>query len=275
MSLTSYADLGRASEVVSRAIRHGAVSHAYIIEGDHTTDKFGFAVAFAKALLCAEAPGEGCDQCLTCRKIDSGNYEDLYVLRPEASRAGGTLSLRDQAAEALQERLRLKPTGGDRNIAIVEGADLMTARAQNRFLKTLEEPADGTVILLLSENTENLLPTIRSRCIVLRVGASGASGTSEMGECAEEILGMVSRRAFFFDIQKTLEKQVKDRQSANAFLDALERALSQAMRDGGTSFSRGAIAEAISLVEHARMDIRRNVNQKYAIRSLILKLEEF
>ena len=96
-----------------------------------------------------------------------------------------------------------------------------------------------------------------------------------MGRFAAEILEQVSQKSFFFDIQKALDKRVKDRQSADAFLDALEVVLSQAMKDGGSSFSRGAIAEAISLVEQARMDIRRNVNQKYAIRSLILKLEEF
>ena len=96
-----------------------------------------------------------------------------------------------------------------------------------------------------------------------------------MGRFAAEILEQVSQKSFFFDIQKALDKRVKDRQSADAFLDALEVVLSQAMKDGGSSFRRGAIAEAISLVEQARMDIRRNVNQKYAIRSLILKLEEF
>ena len=233
---------------VSSAILHGMVPHAYIIEGDHNTDKSGFARAFAKALLCAEAPGEGCDQCRTCRRIDSGNYEDLYCIGPEASRSGSVASIRDQAAEDLQNRLRLKPTGGDRNIAIVEGADHMTVRAQNRFLKTLEEPSEGTVIMLLSENVENLLPTIRSRCIILRLGAPTSSVEHEMGRYAAEIQDQVSQKSFFF---------------------------SQAMKDGGSSFSRGAIAEAISLVEQARMDIRRNVNQKYAIRSLILKLEEF
>jgi hypothetical protein len=71
------------------------------------------------------------------------------------------------------------------------------------------------------------------------------------------------------------DKAIKGTQEAGAFLDALESAMSIRMRKGGTSMSRAAIAEGISLVEQTRMAVRRNVNQKYAIRSLILKLEEY
>ena len=97
-------------------------------------------------------PG-GC--AIGARPIDcllyTSNHEDIFYVRKDGN------SIKDENMSALQERLKNKPLG-ERNIAIVEDADTMTLRAQNRILKTLEEPPSGTVIILLSENTE-------SRCV--------------------------------------------------------------------------------------------------------------
>ena len=200
MGLRAYGKYGDAGDKLSQAIRTGRISHAYIIEGDHNVDKLGFAMEFVKALLCPEDPGEGCGLCSTCRRVENGNYEDLYLVQPDRDDKKATLSIKDADIEELQANLKMKPTGGDRNIAIIDGCDGMTPRAQNRFLKTLEEPAPGTVILLLSENMENLLPTIRSRCVHYRLNTPADAGGLPMLQLAWDLLDMDSRYVIFFEM---------------------------------------------------------------------------
>ena len=267
MSLREYKEFGRLPERISRAISCGNVSHAYIIEGDSCVDKRKFSKDFVKAILCSLEPGFGCDQCVVCRKIDHDNYEDLYAAQAD------DFSVKDAAISALQEKLKNKPSGGMRNIAIIEDADTMTVRAQNRLLKTLEEPNDGTVIVLLSENTENLLQTITSRCIIYRLGNFINSNENSNLSGAEEIMEMIFAGAYFCDIKDRLGKIVKDRKEAFQLLDGLERLYRRYLTaDGPQAVRKEKLIANIKYIEEARRDLLANVNYKYAIRNLILKL---
>ena len=267
MSLRDYREYGRLIERISKAIANGNISHAYIIEGDSCIDKERFAKDFIKAVLCLEEPGYGCDRCVNCRKIDHDNYEDLYILRADE------LSLKDAAVSGLQENLKNKPSAGSRNAAIIEGADTMTARAQNRLLKTLEEPNPGTIIILLSENTENLLPTITSRCIIYRLGNFVQYYQNEKLAFAQKIMDMVMEESYFCDLKYVLMKGVKDRKEAFMLLDGLERLFSRDLAgDGAGAMRKEKIIENVKYVEEARRDLLANVNYKYAIRNLILKI---
>lgn len=267
MSLRDYKEFGRLTERISRAIASGNVSHAYIIEGDSCIDKAAFAKDFVKAVLCRENPGFGCDACVICRKIDHDNYEDMYTVKAD------DLSLKDAAISALQEKLKNKPTGGMRNIAIIEDADTMTARAQNRLLKTLEEPNPGTVMILLSENTENLLQTITSRCIVYRLGNFISNTENVKLESAEELVSMITQGAYFCDLKDFLGKIVKERKDAFQLLDGLER-LYRGYLTGEEPLPvrKEKMIINIKYIEEARRDLLANVNYKYAIRNLILKI---
>ncbi|MEY8299275.1 MAG: hypothetical protein ACLRJC_18125 [Emergencia timonensis] len=267
MSLRDYNEYKRLIERISKAIINANVSHAYIIEGDSCIDKEAFAKDFIKAVLCLEEPGFGCDRCVNCRKIDHDNYEDMYILRADE------LSLKDAAVSGLQENLKNKPSAGNRNIAIIEGADSMTPRAQNRLLKTLEEPNPGTIIILLSENTENLLQTITSRCIIYRLGNFVQSNQNDKLAFAQKIIDMVLEGCYFCDLKETLTKGVKDRKEAFMLLDGLERLFSGDMAGDDTGAMRKEkIIENVRYVEEARRDLLANVNYKYAIRNLILKI---
>ncbi|MFQ9893209.1 MAG: hypothetical protein ACLRWH_08615 [Emergencia sp.] len=267
MSLKDYGQYGKLIEKISSAIENGNVSHAYIIEGDSCIDKEKFARDFTKAVLCKEAPGIGCDQCVNCRKIDHDNYEDMYFARSDE------LSLKDAEIAGLQEKLKNRPTAGLRNIAVIEGADTMTVRAQNRLLKTLEEPNPGTILFLLSENTENLLPTINSRCITYRLGNFlNAEVEMDLG-FAEELMGMVIEHAYFCDLKTKLDKNIKDRKDAFALLDGLERLFRQYLTgQRQVSIRKEKLILYVNYVEEARRDLLVNVNYKYAIRNLILKI---
>ena len=274
MPLSDYIRYGKSAERLGAAIRCGRVSHAYLIEGDRNTDKNGFAEAFASALLCREAPGEGCGSCSTCRKIRDGNYEDLYVVEPQDTTSGktGSLSIKDADCEELQARLKLRPSAGERNIAVIREAGTMTERAQTRLLKTLEEPPAGTVIMLLTENEEELLPTIRSRTARIRLQELEKVSETPLSEAAERIISMIRRKAFFFDIKKELDTIVKDRRDALALLEAVTACLERELRTG-TGEQAEKAARAILLTEKAKRTASGSASYQYAVRDLILKLK--
>lgn len=267
MSLRDFAGFGPLAERLHRVIVNGNVSHAYIIEGDSCIDKVGFVKNFIKAILCEEEPGYGCDFCVNCRKVDHDNYEDLYHIKAD------DLSVKDAMVSTLQEKLKTKPSGGMRNIAIIEDADSMTVRAQNRLLKTLEEPNAGTVLFLLSENTENLLPTITSRCIIYRLSNFVLDEDAVDLRFARELMDMVIEGAYFSDLKDKLTKDVKDRKEAFVLLDGLERLFREYLiSEGAGAFRKERVIEYVKYVEEARRDLLANVNYKYAIRNLILKI---
>ena len=269
MSLKNYKEYSDISARLGEAIRKDRLSHAYIIEGDNLSQKEEYAIDIAKAVLCKAEPGIGCDQCIICRKIEHGNYQDLYIVESD------NRSVKDKDVLQLQQDLMNVPTGeGERNIAIVPDADTMTVRAQNRFLKTLEEPQVGTIIMLLAENSEKLLPTIKSRCQTIRLFGNGEAIEGDYDDVATSIIGMIKRKSYYFEIKEKLESEVKDRKASETFLDSMEHIARRAMLGESDVMSTEEAAGLIPLVEQARKDIKINVNHKYALGDLILKLEE-
>ncbi len=277
MTLSAYGKYGSAASKLGDAVRSGIVSHAYIIEGDNNIDKIGFARAFCQALTCREMPGEGCGRCVNCRKIADGNHEDLYVVEPDDQTAAktGTNSIKDAAVEELQVRLKEKPTAGEHNMAVISDGDTMTTRAQTRFLKTLEEPPEGTVIMILSENSEELLPTINSRCVNIRLYDVSGSDSTEGTEEAEKILRMIINREYFADVKAELDKAVKSRQDAYVLLDGMESMVGSIVK--GRSELRmepGQAMEGTQLIEETRRDIKLGAGYNYRMRGLVLRLGE-
>lgn len=277
MTLSAYGKYGNAAARLGDAVRSGIVSHAYIIEGDSNIDKMGFARAFCQALTCKEMPGEGCGKCVNCRKIADGNHEDLYVVEPDDTTASksGTNSIKDAAVEELQVRLKEKPTAGGHNMAVISGGDTMTARAQTRFLKTLEEPPEGTVIMILSENSEELLPTINSRCVNIRLYDVNGEDRTEGSETAGRILGMIMDKAYFADVKAELDKSVKSRQDAYELLDGMESLIGAIVRGNkDISMTPEQAEKSTELIEEARRDIKLGAGYNYRIRDLVLLIGE-
>ena len=260
---------------ISRSIVSGSVSHAYIIEGDSQCDKLGFAKEFLKAVNCLNAPGIGCDSCISCRKIDHDNCEDLYVIEAEYNSSKSAKSVRDEAIENLQDNLSKRPNGA-RNMAIICDADTMTARAQNRLLKTLEEPAPGTVIILLSENKENLLQTIKSRCIAYRLNGLDDLDMDTQGmACASELTDAVLNLEKFRTMKLIITKNIKNKDDALELLDGMERIFRNIMLAKDKRFmrmKREKVFTAIQYIEEARQDIFINVNYRYALKNMVIKL---
>lgn len=254
---------------LQNAITCGNISHAYILEGDRCIDKRLLAECFAKAVLCAEQPGFGCDHCRICNKISHGNHEDLHYVEADGN------SIKDEMIEDLQEKLRRKPLGGDRNIAIVQDADTMTLRAQNRLLKTLEEPPAGAVILLLSENTENLAQTILSRCVIYRLHYGGEGDYGDLAEAAQKLADLFLENAPFYKVKAELYPFLDSRESGFRLLDALERiygALAAGRHEKSRLYRREDIFRAVSSIEETRRSLQRGVAIGYALKKMALEI---
>ena len=266
MSLADWRDEQNLINRISAAIRNGNVSHAYIIEGDTQTDKEAFARDFLKAVTCKAHPGIGCDECANCRKIAHNNSEDLYVVKADG------LSVKDKEIEMLIDNLSVKPAG-ECNMVIIADADTMTPSAQNRLLKTLEEPPGNAIILLLSDNKENLLQTIRSRCVAYRIG--GFKTDEEKYETANTLVDMLIDGEKFFYLKNFLNSNVKSRDEAFKLLDGMEiiyRNFAIGGDERANLVRREEIFSYIEFIEEARRDIIANVNYGYALKNLIIKI---
>ena len=260
----------RITQRIAATIKRGRLPHGCIIEGASCVDKTLIAKRFAKALLCGDRPGIGCDACAVCQKINRDAHEDVLCAE------GDENSVKDEEIEALQEKLKRKPFAGERNIAIIKNADGMTRRAQNRLLKTLEEPIPGTVLLLLSENVENLEKTILSRCAVYRFAPFRVPTHEDWMEEAEALAQMLLDGAPFYQAKIKMTALADDKENACKLLDAMETVYGNALRKKDGSPEAGApmrLKQAILAIEEARRDLRRGGPMGYTLKNLLLAME--
>ncbi len=150
---------------LSSALKNKKISHAYIFNGADGTGKNMLAKAFAKALQCEAGYGDACDMCASCHQTDTGNQPDIKWVTHEKGKSIGVDDIRLQ----LNSDIAVKPYSSKYKIYIVDEAEKMTAGAQNALLKTIEEPPAYGIIMLLTNNIDALLPTIRSRCVTLNM----------------------------------------------------------------------------------------------------------
>ena len=146
------------------AIRSGKVATAYLFHGPQGVGKRTTALAFAKALNCAQQLDDACDACSTCRRIDRGVHPDVTLV---GLLPGKTRLLIEQIKE-IEHKLVFAPFEARRRVFIIDEADFMSPEATGAILKTLEEPPEQTVFVLIAENQAMLPPTIISRCQSLR-----------------------------------------------------------------------------------------------------------
>lgn len=141
------------------------ISHAYIINGDRNSGKEFIAKIFAMALQCEKGGTEPCQECHSCRQALSSNHPDIIRVLHEKP---NTISVEDIRTQVNRD-IGIKPYKGPYKVYIISEGEKMTVQAQNALLKTLEEPPEYGVILILTNGLESLLPTIMSRCILLNM----------------------------------------------------------------------------------------------------------
>lgn len=154
-------------EYMKTAARTGQVSHAYILDGPERSGKRMLADAFAMALQCEQETGEPCLECRSCRQAMHHNQPDILPLLHEKP---NTISV-DDIRRQINREIGNRPYSSRYRVFLIDEAEKMNVQAQNALLKTLEEPPSYAVILLLTTNSDSFLPTIRSRCVNLRLKA--------------------------------------------------------------------------------------------------------
>lgn len=152
-------------EHLQNAIAMNKVSHAYIINGERSSGKEFAAKVFAAALQCEKGGTEPCGECHSCIQAKSGNQPDIIFVSHDKPNSIGVEDIRTQ----INNDIGIKPYSSPRKVYIMNEGEKMTVQAQNALLKTLEEPPEYVVILILTANVESLLPTILSRCVVLNM----------------------------------------------------------------------------------------------------------
>ena len=150
---------------ISSAVVNNSVSHAYILNGERGSGKKMLANLFAMTLLCETGDNEPCGKCHSCKQAESGNHPDIIRVTHEKPNSISVDDIRTQVNNTVD----IKPYQGPYKVYIIPQADMMTPQAQNAILKTIEEPPSYAVFLLLTENAETLLPTINSRCVMLKL----------------------------------------------------------------------------------------------------------
>ena len=156
-----------AIEVLSRAVTHQRVGHAYLLTGPAQIGKTTLARTLAMAINCLSAASP-CGQCRNCQLIAADRHPDVQLIRPEVS-ARGKPTLKIETIRDVQKGLQLAPYEANYKVAILREFDSATQGAANAFLKTLEEPPEHVVLILTTHSADHLLDTIRSRCRVIPV----------------------------------------------------------------------------------------------------------
>lgn len=156
-----------AETLLKRHAAQGTTRHAYLFTGPSGSGRRALALCFAKALSCKDppAPGEFCGHCVACKQIDREQYPDLVV---GASEAEGSI-LKIDTIRTIQHGLNMKPYMSPYRLALLLRFEEANTSAQNALLKTLEEPPEASKLLLTASNENALLPTIASRCEVIRL----------------------------------------------------------------------------------------------------------
>jgi len=152
-------------EHLQNALKTGNISHAYIINGERFSGKEYIAKIFAMALQCEKKGEDPCNECHACKQALSGNQPDIIHITHEKP---NTISV-DDIREQINKDIVIKPYACEKKVYIINEAEKMNTQAQNALLKTLEEPPEYAVIIILTTNVDALLPTILSRCVVLNM----------------------------------------------------------------------------------------------------------
>lgn len=151
----------QAIHIIQRAIQTQHIAHAYLFTGPEGIGKKMTALAMAQYLNCSHPyidTMQSCEQCSSCIQAKNGSQPDIIVLEPEGN------SIKIEQIRTLLSKVSLRNYDSTYQVILINDAHLMTEQAANCLLKTLEEPTENTVFLLITSQVQNLPVTILSRC---------------------------------------------------------------------------------------------------------------
>ena len=293
MSLADCADNKPLAKQLTALLTSGRLVHAFLFIGGQKS-RLRLGKELAKAILC-EGPVEGdsCGTCASCRKFEHGNHEDFLYVDLETAPGTAKTQIGVDAVEFVHEELKKKPFGA-RHAVLIEEAHLLNAAAQNKLLKTLEEPAGDSVLILLSEKRQALLDTVVSRCSVYHLQEEDLAPDEASLELARSFFTLFCKKALFYRkkdcLKPLLEEKSEQKGRSAAFLHCFRSLLRDALLSPygaeasslsaawdeyaalRSALDREAIKQALHATEEAEKSIRLGYNAGYALKKLCLDL---
>lgn len=160
MKFSEFKGNERIIDYFKKAIAASHIGHAYLFSGPSGLGKRTLATLLCRTLLCHQPGVDGaCGVCAACHKFDSGNHADYHFFEPDG------LYFKIDLVRQIIHEAALKPLESNWKTFVLEGVDLMRDEPANALLKVLEEPPGQTILFLIAESVESLLPTVRSRCL--------------------------------------------------------------------------------------------------------------
>ena len=245
----------RLKTILDGIVTHQRISHTYLFSGCDSAHIDLAAEYFAKALNCNDFKSEPCGNCASCQMMHSENKVDTFSLLQNQS-------IKIESIRQLQEACKYGPSQSRYFIGLIYGADTLTLQAANALLKTLEEPPQNVIFILLTHNAMDILPTIRSRSQLLEFPSEGALAPLD---------SLISYPDF---CQKSLTERfqwvgefAKDKAQVKVTLYAWVQALWQ-MQETLSSND----FENLDLITEAAFQLRHNVNMRLHLENLSLRI---
>ena len=273
-------------EVFRRSVRSGKTPHSYIFEGIPGCGRRKTALALIQALFCPAVDDDACGVCASCRKIAGGNHGDIHLVEPLPDKRDISI---EQLRE-LQRELSLRPYEAPRKACILEPAERMSVNAANSLLKTLEEPPGNALIILLTENADMLLPTIRSRCQLVRFSPLSTENVRLLLERngvaadAADLLAPLSegsmQRAGDLDNETLASLDLllsfaRDTVYLNAGCpEIVNTTIRPALKAFAARFTLERALQMLGDIMETRRAVQRNANNKLALDCLFMKMAE-
>ena len=190
--------------LLKNAIYNNKLSHAYLIDGNNYEYAFDFVMAFVKLVICDNhySNFDKCGDCSICKRIDDGNYTEVKIIESDS------LVIKKEQLIDLQNSFSLSSIEGGMRVYVIKDCDKMNKQASNSLLKFLEEPVDNIVAILFTNNVSSLLPTIISRCQVIKLSNINAYSDKAINNLA----------SLFYSKKEDIESFIND-ESNNKIID--------------------------------------------------------
>ena len=289
MALEAIRDQPRAVELLRHALSSGRVAHAYAFVGPAGSGRMTTARAFAQALLCET--GQGCGRCRTCLLAAEGQHPDLHVLVPTPPERNptGALAIRIDAVRDLERQASLRPALGGRRVLVLDGAERMTADTPPVFLKFLEEPPPGTVVILVLSGLRAVPATVISRCQIVRFQVRDGGRT---GAAVGEALALLTAARAEGAPSLFRRTDRLDRESAEQLVDGCwllcrdlllaragapaallsDAAHAEALAAEATHWTDDGLRTAVETCRHARETLINNVTPRLTVEAVVARL---
>ncbi len=282
-------------ESLQNSVKAERISHSYLFIGTDGIGKKMIASEFAKMILCLDKNNKYCNNCKSCIEFDTNNNPDFKIIKPDGN------SIKIEQIREIQDKIAEKPIISNKKAYIIDDADKMTQEAQNCLLKTLEEPPEYAIIILIGSNETAFLSTIKSRCIILHFkkikdeeiakfirekyqieidnqnllkAAQGSIGKAIQIKEDEEIYSKIDEiisnleNADNIDILKMAEIIYKSKDKINDILEYMNIIFIDIAKKSNK------YANCINIVEDAKKRLQSNVNFDMCIDNMLLNLWE-